>query len=190
VDPHTGQLYVAYEGTDFTGGQFNQIQLVRSDDGGRTWSRPVRVNRPTGLPAHTPSIAVTEDGDVGITYYDMRTLRPGNTRTLPTSTWLTISPRGGQRFSRERGIAPVFDHLQAPFAGGYFLGDYEGLAAVGDRFRALFVVTNDNRPNNRTDVYFGQFRSVETPSESAVPPAQAATTVPAAGSRGPLRSRR
>ena len=95
IDPRTGELYMAYEGSDFTGGQYNQIQLVHSTDRGRTWSAPVRVNGDPSVLAFTPSIAVTNDGDVGVTYYDLRKLRPGNTTTLPTSTWLTVSPRGG-----------------------------------------------------------------------------------------------
>jgi hypothetical protein len=161
VDPGTGELYMAYEGTDFTSGAYNQIQLVHSTDGGRTWSAPTRVNRDHTTPAFTPSIAVTNDGDVGITYYDLRTLRPGNTTTLPTSTWLTISPRGGLQFGHERQIAPVFDHLQAPNARGFFLGDYEGLTTFDDQFRALFVTANSNQPDNRTDVYYGQFRSIK-----------------------------
>ena len=61
-------------------------------------------------------LTVNEDGDVGVTYYDIRTLKPGNTTTLPTSTWLTVSPRGGERFGRERRIAPAFDFLQGPRA--------------------------------------------------------------------------
>jgi hypothetical protein len=164
IDPKTGELYLAYESTDFTGGAYNQIQLVHSTNGGRTWSSPIRVNGDPTVQAFTPSIAVTEDGDVGVTYYDIRTLQPGNTTTLPTSTWLTISPRGGRHFDHERPIAPVFDHLQAPIARGFFLGDYQGLATFDDQFRALFVMTNNNQPNNRTDVFFGRFRSIEVHS--------------------------
>jgi hypothetical protein len=183
IDPRTGDLYLAYEGTDFTAGAYNQIQLVRSTDGGRTWSRPVRVNRDTGTPAFTPSIAVTGDGDVGVTYYDLRTLRTGNTTTLPTSTWLTVSPRGGARFGKETRIAPVFDTLLAPFANGYFLGDYQSLAAVGDRFRALFVTTT-TQPGNQTDVFTGQFHSFERPDErAAAPPSSQATAAAPATAR-------
>jgi hypothetical protein len=183
IDQKTGQLYVAYEGTDFTGGAYNQIQLVTSTNGGRTWSGPVRVNGDPRVQAHTPSIAVTNDGDVGVTYYDIRTLRPGNTTTLPTSTWLTISPRGGRNFGHERQIAPVFDHLQAPNAGGFFLGDYQGLATFGDSFRALFVTTNNNMPNNRTDVFYGQFRSIEV--NTLVGPQASTFGVTAAPARHP-----
>jgi len=186
IDPRTGELYMAYEGSDFTGGRYNQIQLVHSTDRGRTWSAPVRVNGDPRVLAHTPSIAVTSDGDVGVTYYDLRTLRPDNTTTLPTSTWLTVSPRGGRHFATERQIAPVFDHNFAPDAGGLFLGDYEGLATFDDRFRALFVTTNANRPNNRTDVYFGQFQSIEVDRPVATlgiagPRVGAAATPSAAG---------
>jgi len=173
IDPRTGELYLAYEGTDFTGGAYNQIQLVHSLDGGRTWSAPSRVNAvPTG-PAFTPNIAITDRGDVGITYYDVRTLAPGNTTTLPTSTWLTVSPRGGQHFNRERRLAPVFDFLQAPNANGFFLGDYEGLATFDGQFRALFVTTNSGRPNNRTDVFYLSVQSTDVRS----PVAAAAGTV-------------
>jgi hypothetical protein len=171
IDPRTGELYLAYEGTDFTGGAYNQIQLVHSTDGGRIWSAPIRVNADPRVPAFTPNIAVTDDGDVGVTYYDLRTLRPGNTTTLPTSTWLTISPRGGRQFRHERQIAPVFDHLQAPNARGFFLGDYQGLTTFDDQFRALFVTTNNNRPDNRTDVFYGRFRSIEIPVGVAAAPA-------------------
>jgi hypothetical protein len=191
IDPRTGTLYVAYEGSDFTGGAYNQVQLVRSDDGGVTWSGPVRVNGDPATPAVTPMVAVNEHGDVGVTYYDFRTLRSGDTTTLPTSTWLTVSARGGTHFARERQLAPVFDMLQAPFAGGYFVGDYEGLAAFDDTFRALFVTTNTGEPNNRTDVYFASVRSFE--GSRAVAPAagaaaRAATAAPSL--RPALRSRR
>ncbi len=180
IDPRTGELYVAYEGTDFTAGRYNQIQLVHSTDRGRTWSRPVRVNGDPTTPAFTPSIAVTHDGDVGVTYYDLRTLRPGNTTTLPTSTFLTVSPRGGRRFGHERPLAPVFDHLLAPFAGGFFLGDYQALVANGDRFRALFVTTDGATAANPSDVFYRQSRSFEFPRDrlDAAPSPEAAPVAP------------
>jgi hypothetical protein len=180
IDPRTGELYVAYEGTDFTAGRYNQIQLVHSTDRGRTWSAPVRVNGDPTTPAFTPTVAVTRDGDVGVTYYDLRTLQPGNTTTLPTSTWLTVSPRGGERFGHERPIAPVFDHLLAPVARGFFLGDYQGLTTVDDRFRALFVAAN-RQPGNPTDVFYNQLRSFEFPddrTDAAPSPRLAAPAAP------------
>ena len=43
--------------------------------------------------------------------------------------------------------------LTAPFARGFFVGDYEGLAAAGTTFRPLFVLANSGNTANRTDVF-------------------------------------
>ena len=169
IDPATGQLYLAYEGTDFTAGAYNQIQLTSSTDGGRHWTSPTRINGAPTSPAFTPSIAVTTAGTVAVTYYDIRTLRPGNTTTLPTSTWLTEAPRGGTHFDAERRLAPTFDFLAAPDAGGAFLGDYQGLTATGNDVRALFITANSNQPNNRTDAYTIQVPLLDPHSDSIAP---------------------
>ncbi|WP_223199568.1 sialidase family protein [Solihabitans fulvus] len=153
IDRLTGELYVAYEGTDFTAGAYDQAQLTHSTDGGATWSAPVRVNGAPKAEAFTPSVAVALDGTVAVSYYDLRDLRPGNTTTLPTRAWLTTSPRGGERFGAELALGPGFDLMQAPNAGGLFLGDYEGLVAGLDSVRTLFVATNSGQPDNRTDVF-------------------------------------
>ncbi|WP_051795881.1 sialidase family protein [Streptomyces sp. NRRL S-87] len=152
VDPRTGTLYMAYEGSDFSAGSFDAVQLVRSTDGGRTWGSPELIS-PEGVPAFSPSIAVDERGTVALTYYDLRFLQPGDTTTLPTAYQLATLPHGNLRRRTERRISRVFDWLQAPFAGGYFLGDYQGLAADGRGVRAVLTQTHSGAPQNRTDVY-------------------------------------
>ena len=42
--------------------------------------------------------------------------------------------------------------MTAPDAGGFFLGDYEGLAVSGTRFAVFFAVANDGNERNRTDI--------------------------------------
>ncbi len=158
IDPVTGELYLAFEGTTFTGGATDQVELVHSTDHGRTWSAPVRISHGSQAPSYTPSIAVDPTGTVSVTYYDVRDLKPGDTTTLPASTWLYSFPRGHQQDAVERRIAPDFDWLLAPSAGGHFLGDYEGLAAAGlDSVRPFFSTTL-NAP--QTNVFGGTF---ETP---------------------------
>jgi hypothetical protein len=49
-------------------------------------------------------------------------------------------------------LAGPFDLSQAPQSGGYFVGDYEGLAADRTSFHPLFVTVNAGAPDNRTDV--------------------------------------
>ncbi|MGW2645795.1 hypothetical protein ACWC2T_12935 [Streptomyces sp. NPDC001393] len=41
IDPHTG-----YEGSDFSGGAYDSVELIHSTDGGRTLSPPGTPPRP------------------------------------------------------------------------------------------------------------------------------------------------
>jgi hypothetical protein len=188
IDPRTGELYLAVEGTDFTAGAYDQVQLVHSTDGGRVWSRPVRVNGAPQVLAFTPAVAVNASGAVAVTYYDIRTLQPGNTTTLPTSTWLATSRPGGGHFT-ERQIAAPFDILSAPRAGGFFVGDYQGLSGSGGGFRPLFVEANSGQPANPTDVFTGWLRPAPAGQghSPALTPARAATPAPPARVHGERR---
>jgi hypothetical protein len=170
IDPRTGELYLAVEGSDFTGGAYDQIQLVRSADGGRTWSGPVRVNGAPQALAFTPAVAVSGNGVVGVLYYDIRALPPGDTTTLPTTTWLATSPRGGEHFT-ERQVAAPFDLLSAPNAGGFFVGDYEALSPVPGGFRPLFAEANSGSPADPTDVFTGLFPAVPAGAGAGAAPA-------------------
>ncbi|MEV0991555.1 sialidase family protein [Streptomyces sp. NPDC049949] len=158
VDPKTGTLYMAYEGSDFSGGAFDEVQLVRSTDGGRTWGAPEPIS-PKGVPAFSPSIAVDGRGTVALTYYDLRFLKPGDTTTLPTAYQLATLAHGDPKHRTERRISRIFDWLQAPFAGGYFLGDYQGLVADDRGVRAVLTETHSGAPLNRTDVYTVDLRT-------------------------------
>jgi hypothetical protein len=63
-------------------------------------------------------VAVSANGTVAVTYYDVRNLSSDNTTTLPTGVWLTTSPRGGAAFGPETHVAGSFNMLVAPNAGG------------------------------------------------------------------------
>ncbi len=160
VDAATGQLYAVWGDTRFTGGQFNQVVLSTSTNGGATWSAPGLVSTSTTRPSFTATVAVSSDGTVGVTFYDLRNLATGNTTTLPTDYWLKTSPRGGASFGSETHVAGSFDLFAAPSAGGLFVGDYEGLSSGGTAFQPFFVQTNcaDSAcTSNRTDVFTGTF---------------------------------
>jgi hypothetical protein len=117
---------------------FNHVKLTKSTDGGKNWSRPVDV---TSTPASTHSfngtVSVTADGTVAVLYYDFRnnTAAPG----LPTDVWLTHSHDGGLTWSEQHVYGP-FDMENAPVARGWFLGDYQGLAAIGNDLMLFFSV--------------------------------------------------
>ena len=153
IDPATGQLYVVWQDSRFNGGHFDEVALSTSTDRGATWSTPIQVNTntPSNRPGFTPAIFVNSAGVVGVSYYDFRSLTT-ETATLPTDYWfrtvtstLSLGP--------ETHITGPFDMLTAPFADGFFVGDYEGLTAVGTTFHPFFVAANSGNTANRTDVF-------------------------------------
>lgn len=153
IDPATGQLYVVWQDSRFTGGRFDEVALSTSSDGGTTWSAPIQVNTntPSNRPGFTPSVRVNSAGVLGVTYYDFRSLTT-ETSTLPTDYWFrpvtsTLS------LGTEVHVTGPFDMKTAPFARGFFVGDYEGLTAAGTTFRPFFVAANSGNLSNRTDVF-------------------------------------
>jgi len=154
IDPASGQLYVVWQDARFTNGQFDKVALSTSTDGGASWSTPIQVNTntPANRPGFTPSVRVNSAGVVGVTFYDFRNLST-QTTTLPTDYWLVTSTNHGASFGNEVHIAGSFDMLTAPFARGFFVGDYEGLTNIGKTFEPFFVQANSGNIANRTDVF-------------------------------------
>lgn len=155
IDPATGQLYLAWQDARFTGGSFDQIVFTTSTDGGANWTPVKAISTDTGKSAFNPVLAVNSAGTVGFTYYDMRNLQPGNTTTLPTDVWFKSSADHGAHFSLDTHLDGPFNMLVAPSAGGFFVGDYEGMDVAGTTFHPFFVQTNcadSSCTSNRTDV--------------------------------------
>lgn len=111
-------------------------------------------------------MAVNSNHTVGVTYYDFRELTSTNTTTLPTDYWIkTFSPAQVVSGGIDTGVPDThvggpFNMLAAPFAAGFFVGDYEGLTAIGTSFHPFFVQVNCNDfscaqtlTSNRTDVF-------------------------------------
>jgi hypothetical protein len=151
-----GTLVVVWQDARFSGGVRDGIALSRSTDGGLTWSAPVGVNHDPTVPAFSPTVAVRDDGTIGVTYFDFRN-NTTDPSTLPTDLWLAQSADG--LTWRESHVAGPFDLSLAPNAEGLFLGDYHALASVGTTFVPFYVRTNDGNPGNRTDVYAGRVDS-------------------------------
>ncbi len=173
-------LVAAWQDARFSGGARDAVALSRSTDGGRTWSLPVRVNRDPSVAAFEPAVAVHGDGTIGISYFDFRSNTP-SPATLPTDAWLARSSDGVTW--QESRIAGPFDLALAPYADGLFLGDYQGLIAVGAEFVPFYAAVNDGDPGNRTDV----FASLVT-SAGAAARAAAALAPMRAQEAAPLRT--
>jgi hypothetical protein len=151
-----GTLAMAWQDARFSGGARDAIAFSRSFDGGLTWTAPLRINGDPAVPAFIPTVAIGDDGTIGVTYYDLRSNTP-DPGTLPADFWLVTSTDGVSW--TERRVAGPFDYAQAPVAGGaLFLGDYMGLAAVGTSFVPLFGMTT-GAATNRADMYAALLRA-------------------------------
>jgi hypothetical protein len=187
VDPRKGtsSIYVVWQDARFAEGLRDQIALVRSGDGGQTWTTPTRVSSNLATQAFTASVEVNDRGHVGVTYYDFTRDSP-TAQPLLTDHWLTVSTDRGAHFStRERQTASSFDMRLAPLTGsGFFVGDYVGLEGVGRRFHPVFGVTRSS--TNPVDVVATTARPPFGPSVAATQTdatAAAQTATASSGSR-------
>jgi hypothetical protein len=129
------------------------IVLSRSTDGGQHWSTPVKVNHTTsGKQAFTASVHVSSNGDVAVTYYDFRNDATGDP-ALSTDYWVvhchaaTSDCTNASNWSDENRLTPTsFNMRTAPYAIGYFTGDYEGLDNFATTFTPFFVQANGTDP--------------------------------------------
>jgi hypothetical protein len=146
IDPVSGQLYVAWEDARFTGGANDQVVISTSPRGGAAWTAPKLVNPAADAAAFTPGIAVDDRGQVGVSYYALsRPLSRVPADVLPTDAWFARANGPSLQFGKREHLAGPFNSKAAPFAFGFFLGDYAGLTTLSRQdqgFLPFFAVTN------------------------------------------------
>ena len=172
-------LAVAWQDARFSGGARDAVALSRSTDGGLTWTTPIRVSRDPSVPAFEPAVSVRSDGTIGVTYFDFRS-NTSLPATLPTDTWISRSIDGATWL--ESRLAAPFDLALAPNADGLFLGDYQGLVAIGGEFVPFYAAVNDGDVGNRTDVFASIVTSTGAAAraEAALPSLRAPEATPLA----------
>jgi len=139
IDPRNGTLYVVWQDARFSPG-VDQIVLSISTDGGDTWSEPRLVSDgPRDATNFTPAVAVNANGVIGVSYYS---LRNDPARRVLVDEYLAVSRNRGGTFGRSQRVTTVsFDLRFAAFSEGFFLGDYQGLAAARTMFYPLWIAT-------------------------------------------------
>jgi hypothetical protein len=145
--PGRGNLYIAW--ADNRNGD-PDILMVRSTDGGLTWSAPIRVNDDVvgnGRDQWFPWIAVDPKGRVIVTFFDRR--RDPSNRIY--EIWGGISRDGGRTFDTNFLVSDASSNGDL----NGFIGDYSGLAASNDRLYALW--TDLRAGTGETDVYTDRF---------------------------------
>lgn len=131
-------------------GDRDQVFLVRSDDGGRTWSERVR---PTGRPPGAtdewwPAVALSPEGVVTVAWVDASSGRE--------RVWISRSTDGGRSFGPPR---PLDDRPPADVAQWR-----PALAqGAGDVVHAVFVDERDRHPNGnpQAGVWYARIRGGE-----------------------------
>ena len=148
IDPQTGDLYVVWQDSRFSG--HDEIVISTSQDGGANWSAPKRVSDPTGNPAFTATVAVSDSGTanvpgkVAVTYYQFGTTASGREPTtylikkFAASAVTSLDPHSIDTGTTATVVGESFNMLDAPFASGYFVGDYEALLSSGKGSSASF----------------------------------------------------
>jgi hypothetical protein len=130
IDPKSKRLYVTW--SDYRNGDLD-VFLATSDDGGKHWSAPVRVNDDpihNGADQFFQWLAVDPtDGSVNVVFYDRRR-DPANRKQIVV---LARSTDGGRNFSNYAWTDEPFE------VGGVFFGDYSGIAAYGGRVYGIWT---------------------------------------------------
>lgn len=103
VSRFRGRVYIAW--TRIARNGTFSIVLSHSDDGGRRWSRPVKVNR-TGRELTYASVAVARNGTVYVAWDDVGEF----------GIWMARSTDGGARFRGRRKVAS-FAAVTIPHCG-------------------------------------------------------------------------
>jgi hypothetical protein len=129
--PHSGDLYVAmYTWT----GTYLRVQVIRSTDGGKTWSKPVTVAPESDThDQFFPSLSVSPAGKVGVSWLDRRN-DPAN---INYQTFAAISTDGGRSFPNTQ-LTQAFSNPNTN-GGNYWMGDYTGNTWAGSDFIAAWM---------------------------------------------------
>ncbi|HEX8121413.1 MAG TPA: sialidase family protein [Solirubrobacteraceae bacterium] len=189
-------------------GRQGDIMLVKSTDGGQSFTDPVVVNQDGGnADQFQQSIAVAPNGQVNVTYFDRRLDHPS---TEPDGfkdegnyfidLYLSRSADFGATFEDVRLSHDAWDPAINPptSPSGAFIGDYQGLVADNDHAVAFYNDTHRaNDPSRDPDIdpdgtrsQFQQAIAWRIPNTAAfgggVTPGTPGSTVPPGGVRGPV----
>lgn len=155
-----GRVHLVYAAAE--PGDPSSVFYRRSDDGGATFGAAVRLNDDETTTAQAyPSVAVTPSGRVGVRWADRRS---DPSHDVMSDVYMAISPDGGATWHPNFRIN---DHAWAPGLVELanveaYHGDFDGVAALGERF----VATWSEERDDTQDVYA---TVVEANRQAAVP---------------------
>jgi hypothetical protein len=129
---YSGNLYVGmYTWT----GAYLRVQVIRSTDGGTTWSQPVPLAPKSDVhDQFFPAISVSSTGTVGVSWLDRR----NDPNDINYQAFASFSDDGGRSFQKNWQLTTAFSNPDTN--GAYnWMGDYTGNTWVGNTFIAAWM---------------------------------------------------
>lgn len=142
--PNNGNIYIVWTNIGVPGtntGTNKSVYMIRSTNGGTSWSTPVRVNQGTftdGKEAYCPWITCDpETGNLAVVFYDDR-----NTASTACETWVSYSTDAGTTWSDFRVSDVSFTPVPISGLASSYMGDYLGITSKGGK---VYPCWTDNR---------------------------------------------
>ncbi|MBU2651781.1 MAG: T9SS type A sorting domain-containing protein [Bacteroidetes bacterium] len=127
---HHGTIYINWS-DQRNGNDDTDVWLVKSNDGGNTWSEPIRVNDdPPGKHQFFTWMDVDQtNGNLWFVFYDRRNYDDAN-----TDVYMAVSRDGGESFIN-------FKVSESPFLpfSSIFFGDYTNVSAYDNVIRPIWA---------------------------------------------------
>jgi len=129
--PYKGHIYINWS-DKANGNSDGDVWIIKSTDGGSTWTAPLRVNNDVpGKQQFMSSMTIDQvTGFLYVLFYDRRNYASGNA----TDVFMAVSKDGGATFSNYKVNSNSF----SPNAG-YFFGDYLGISAHNNVIRPIWM---------------------------------------------------
>ena len=146
--PMRGNIYV-FASVDPVGVDNQDVNFIRSTDGGQTWSAPIRINTDASDRNAYQWFAmqgVTPNSRIDAVWYDTRgSLQPAISQLYYAYSW-----DGGLTWSQNQPVTTAFNtHIAYPL-GAQKLGDYSHLVSDKNGAHVAYTATF----NSEQDVYY------------------------------------
>lgn len=144
VDKQTGDIYIVWSNRGEPGvntGNNISVYMIKSTDGGSTWSQPARVNQnppDDDEASYLPWMSCDpSSGNLAVVFYDTR-----NTSGDDVEAWTAVSLDGGETWEDFRVSDVSFTTQAIPGLAAEYMGDYLGIAVQDDM---VYPAWSDNR---------------------------------------------
>ncbi|MCB0823047.1 MAG: PKD domain-containing protein [Bacteroidales bacterium] len=140
-----GSIYIVWSNIGVPGtntGTNISVYMIRSVNGGTSWSTPIRVNQGpnvAGKESYFPWITCDpETGNLGVIFYDDR-----NTTSTSCETWVAYSVDGGSNWLDFRVSDVTFTPTPITGLASSYMGDYLAITARGNKFYPCWTDTRN-----------------------------------------------